>query len=296
MNEDKSILVSVFSRRSMRNPEDFFKRIQLHSTMLSQIAPTKWGWWEPLRKKWELKDLNKFIPNDRNGAADTVSWVRDKEPKMFGHFGVAFKSGVDYLMSTHAKEEIEYASEKIDESHTISYIKQSSILLDCDLAYIHTVSDQEKESRTLESRYGAPCIIDKVLKTSTHTLRHWLPDLPWGTVFGSAYVKMFGLQTLLTAPAYQIEKLSDEVVYIQLSPKLSDMVNDYENVNLVREAVKNHLGRDAFFEVSKAYPLRGPLMPCTPQEAIAFKHPSPIGTVFKVPDFQLIDDEYMQRA
>jgi hypothetical protein len=290
------VTISIFSRRSMKKPDDFIDRLKLHSLMLSEFTPTKWGWWEPLRKKWNEKDFSKFIPNDRNGAADWVFWTRESTPNMSGSFSVAWKSGVDFALNTHSKEEIEYNLNQVDERYFIEYMQQSVIQFDGDIAYIHTVAEEEVASRKLERAYSSAGLNNSTLFTDTHNLRHWLPELPWGTIFGSAYVKMFGIDCLLKAPAYYVEKLSEDAVYIQLSPKLRDMVENYESVNKVREEVKEHLGRDAFFDISEAYPLRGPLMPCPASEYALFKHPAPIGTVFRVPDFQLIDDEYMQRA
>lgn len=130
----------------------------------------------------------------------------------------------------------------------------------------------------------------------TRSLLYWLPALPWAVVFGEAYVRMFGLDRLLSAPAYKIEKLSDDAVYLQLSPNLTDLQTDYEAVHAVREKVQEHLGREAFFDASRAYPLRagagiGELPTDQWIKAIEeFRPPEPGTNGFRVPEFRLIPD------
>ncbi len=285
------VAVEIHSRRTMRNPQDFFARLMLHHEMLSDMRPTKWGWWEPAKHVWDVSELRRFIPNDRGGNADSVVWTRGQKPKAEGNFCIAIKPADPNALRNHASEWIHCELSQFSQEPMIDYIQQSTLQLDGDIAFIHYIAEEEKPIRYLETQWEGCYINITSLSFVTATLRHWLPNLPWAIVFGSAYVRLFGLECLLSAPAYQVKKLSDDAVYIQLSPKITDLIDDYAAVNQVREAVKNHLGRDAFFDVAKAYPLRGPIGEHTAAEALAFKPPSPIGTVFRVPDFQLIEDE-----
>jgi hypothetical protein len=106
---------------------------------------------------------------------------------------------------------------------------------------------------------------------------------------------MFGLDCLLSAPAYKVEKLSDAAVYIQLTPQLTDLESDYEAVHVARLRVQAHLGNDAFFDASRAYPLRGPMGEIPNDQwlkAIAdFRCPPPGTNGFRVPEFRLISDD-----
>lgn len=275
----------------MRRPVDFSARLILHSEMLPFVRPIKWGWWEPVSKMWDISDLQKFIPTDRGGEADTVIWMRGIKPKAEGWFWTSYRPVFPRDLGVHGSESMNFELSQLYVSPMIDYIQQSTLHLDGDIAFIHFVADPEMLFRRQEDKYGRSGI--RRLGFGTHTLRHWLPELPWAVVFGQAYVRMFGLERLLTAPAYVVKKLSDEAVYLQLSPKLTDLVDDYAAVDAVRQAVKDHLGRDAFFDVTKAYPLRGPVNErgiYTPEEILNFKPPPPIGTVFRVPDFRLIED------
>jgi hypothetical protein len=278
----------------MLKPVDFFARLTLHQTILSHLRPSKWGWWEPASNAWDIGNLEALTPKDRNGLADRVIWIRESQPKAEGNFATGSFKAQDPLGS-HGIEWIHCELAQFVEKPMVEYIQQSVLQLDGNLAFIHFVADQEKPAREIEGKFGVGSDL-AALSIYERTIRHWLPELPWATVFGAAYVRMFGLEKLLTAPAYEVIKLSDEAVYIQLSPKLTDLINDYATVNQVREAVKNHIGRDAFFDQEKAYPLNSPLGACTGEELMAFKPAPPMGTVFRVPDFQLIDDGFVQSA
>lgn len=114
----------------------------------------------------------------------------------------------------------------------------------------------------------------------THTLRHWLPDLFWGTVFGPAYVKLFGMDRLLSTPAFAVERLAEDMVYIQLSPSIEDLHTDFFAVQAVRVRAKEHLGNDAFFDPAKAYDWR---------KAERSKN---VPNVFRVPAFEVKRDKF----
>lgn len=110
---------------------------------------------------------------------------------------------------------------------------------------------------------------------STHLLRHWLPDVFWGNVFGPAYVRLFGKKCLLTAPAYSVQELGPETVYVQLTKRIADVIEDREGVQSSRKLFKEHLKSNAFYVSGKGYDWR---------------ERGPGGGVFDVPTFQLIED------
>jgi len=83
-------------------------------------------------------------------------------------------------------------------------------------------------------------------------LRHWLSDIPWRTVFGVAYCRMFGKAHLLATPAHKVEDIGPETVYIQLTPTLQDVVDGFSGVIAARQRAKIHLGLDAFFDPARA--------------------------------------------
>lgn len=292
MNLKKTLAVQVLSRRALLQPADFYKRLMLHHEMLPALEPTHWGWWEPARTPWDVSNLDAFIPDDRGGDADRVIWVRRKKPKAEGNLGVGAWSPQEKKLIGHASEWLHCELETCPVDALVAYIQRSSVELDCDIAFIHHVAEPEKLIREQETRFEGCCITTEYLSMNIHTLKHWLPTLPWGVVFGEAYVRLFGLDKLLTAPAYKVEKLSDTAVYLQLSEKLTDLETDYESVHAVRLQVQAHLGERAFFDEQYAYPLRGPMGTMTAEEYraawAAFKRQEPGTNGFLVPEFRLL--------
>lgn len=83
---------------------------------------------------------------------------------------------------------------------------------------------------------------------TSHDLRRCLPDAYWGTLFGPAYVRHFGKDRILTAPAHLVRDLGDDVVYMQMTPRIEDTVVRPEHLASVRDHVKVHLGARSFFD------------------------------------------------
>ena len=76
-----------------------------------------------------------------------------------------------------------------------------------------------------------------------------LPTLFWITVFGPPYVEMFGKEKLFSAPAFRVEEVQKDQILIQLTERPEDVKRDLPRVLAVRDAVIDHIGRDAFFDV-----------------------------------------------
>jgi len=59
---------------------------------------------------------------------------------------------------------------------------------------------------------------------------------------------LVGRDVMLSSPASVVEELPYGGIYIQLSENINDLQTDYEKVNRVRQAVKDHFGYNLFFE------------------------------------------------
>jgi hypothetical protein len=70
----------------------------------------------------------------------------------------------------------------------------------------------------------------------------------WLQIFGPAYVRLIGLDKILSAPAYKVEQLGPETVSVQLSESLFDLHDRYDEVEIVRKKVKQHLDDNIFFD------------------------------------------------
>ena len=77
-----------------------------------------------------------------------------------------------------------------------------------------------------------------------------MPDLLWGQIFGRAYIEIFGLDKLLSAPAYRVEQLTPDAVYVQLTKSVFDKRDMLAEVHSRKQVVKRHLDENVFFDSS----------------------------------------------
>jgi hypothetical protein len=96
------------------------------------------------------------------------------------------------------------------------------------------------------AQYGSMFVV-------TYSLYRYLPDMPWATLFGREYIDFFGRERILSTPAYHVEELDDDTIYIQLTEKMHDLHDDFDTVMVRREAAKQHLGYDCFYQKELLY-------------------------------------------
>lgn len=82
-----------------------------------------------------------------------------------------------------------------------------------------------------------------------HQLAFGLPTLAWRTYFGPMYIRHFGKERLLTAPAYAMREVHPDVISIQLAESIDAIDTDWERFHATRQAVIAHLGAESFQRV-----------------------------------------------
>ena len=195
----------------------------------------------------------------RQGLLDdgwlNFDWKRSSPPKGWGKFGQQAK-----IKPWHAHHTLYVtASDQRQVEAICGYLNACASRFGVDYAYVDSLAEGYKDYGVIcnAAPYRSEIMIPSV------KLHKNLPDILWFQVFGPPYVRLFGLDKLLTAPAYKVEQLGPEMVSIQLSESLFDMHERYEEVNLVRQRVKVHLDDNIFFNPAK-----------------------PEGHVYRTPDFQ----------
>jgi len=210
--------------------EDFLDQLTIY-------RPSHWGIIEPINLKLTMPEIREFL---RNGSHD-IYWKRKSSPKGWGRFCRRKYPlrGPQFAYSLFAVSADK--SEQVDE--ITNYFWHLSSAFGMEYAFLDSMVDLYKETARANgfAPYGNFGIF-------THELVRSLPDIVWSQIFGPAYVKLFGLNKLLSAPAYKVEQLGAETVYIQLSESLFDMHDRYEEVDAVRQAVKRHLDDNIFFD------------------------------------------------
>jgi len=263
------VVIEILSPFSFRRSDEFLDAVRTFCESLPELSPEKWGWWEPLDRDFDCRDLAQLV--HANGNCETVAWERRKRPKATGSFRVRWRSKSPRVRDTHAKVTCTVELGQVNQDSLVAYLKRSSLRTEADFAFFDALSEPYKDF-AFESK-SAP--YRNFFIVTTHLLRHWLPDVFWGTVFGPAYVRLFGKERLLTAPAYVVEELGPEMVYIQLTEQIEDTVNDYEKIQSSRQLFKNHLQSNAFFKTGQGYDIL---------------QKGPVGDVFAVPDFELREE------
>lgn len=272
MKLKQTVSTQIHSRLTMHDPKDHLAWLKLHFKMLPNMTPYKWDYFEPIKKlydanndwqelyQWESMDFTFHWKRLKKTRA--WGWLNTAEPKRWWH------------LDTHASESIDSELTQTNFEELIAYVRASSVQFKADLAFIDHWHDEYRKVNSWDSLV-------------THQMRHWLDDVYWVTVFGDAYVRLFGMEKLLSTPAYKVEKLNDETVFIQLTENLTDSSENFEAFQKIRKAVKDHLDPDAFYQKEKAYEIpshHDPDFELVEQ-----------GDVFNVPLFDLIPDEYMDR-
>lgn len=219
--------------------ESFMALVEHFIETLPEYAPERWNIVEPINKPFDLVLLRELMPLP--GYNYDFLWKRISKPKGWGWF---FKRKVTSKYISHAGHSMSLKGQMAGIPKLTSYLKSASIRFDMDYAFCDSMVESyrvfSREARSGDSFYcGFP-------------LNRWLPDLRWAQVFGPAYVRLFGLEKLLSAPAYKVEQLGPETVYLQLSESLFDMLDHYEAVDAERQKVKAHLDDNIFFDPKKS--------------------------------------------
>ncbi|CAJ4653484.1 Uncharacterised protein [Burkholderia pseudomallei] len=264
------VTLNVLSPMSLRRPSDFLNAVRTHCDLLPELLPEKWGWWEPLDRSFNLNDVERLIAS--GGECDTVYWERKQRPKAFGQFGVRWISKSPRVRDTHSHIDFTTELNTVPQEDLVNYIKAASVRTRAHFAMLDGLVEPYRDF-SIES---ASAQSGQFFFVATHVLRHWLPDVFWGTVFGGPYVELFGKDKLLSAPAAVVEEIADDMVYIQLTDNLTASLNDPGGLLESRAKFKTYLGVDAFFERGRGYDRaeRGP-----------------IGDIFSAPTFHLdVDD------
>lgn len=236
--------VDILSPYSMFQVDDMLRRIRWHCELLPELVPEKWNWIDPVNKHFDLTQLETSIFPDGRFFVDYFYWKRTKKPGATGDFGIRWESGVRNVFDIHANTTLSVNANQIDQNRLVAYVQETSRLVEADLALIEIYTPEY--SATIRYSGAADSL-------ATHVLRHWLPDVYWGTVFGPAYVRLFGKERLLSAPVFRVDDLGAERVYLQLTASVHDTYQSFDAVQAARARVKAHLGAGAFFDSNGGY-------------------------------------------
>ena len=262
--------LNIKSQKSLNISKDHLDVVKLHCEMLPEYIPSKFTWMERMTEIFNPNDLSNLVFS--NGNVDNVWWKRIEKPKASGRWmrsGIRLGNPSSY---THSDIGLN-VGDTLYQNKLVDYLKQASVQSVADIGFIDSVADNYKQI-AIQSEY-APYGGDLLL--STKLLRNWLPEMPWAVVFGPAYIRMFGIEKALNVPAYKVEKIGEEMVFIQLTSRMEDIHEQYNLVMQARAVAKKYLGEECFFKSELAYNFNA--------------QPDKAGKVFKVPMFEMLIDK-----
>jgi hypothetical protein len=225
---------------SLQSLEHFYDVIRHFVQYSPTYRPTHWGPFEPMNTKLDLDDIKERLASTGDNY---FGWARKAPPKGTGNIK---KRTYPLKGPQHARHTISStgrSDENVDE--LLQYLQDAACRYGAEYVFCDTLA---KPYVPLAQKNGfAP---HGYMGIYTHELVKRLPDVAWFQIFGPPYIKLFGMEKIMTAPAFKVQQLGPEMVYLQLTESLFDMHERYEEVDAVRQQVKKHLDDNIFFDAS----------------------------------------------
>lgn len=160
-----------------------------------------------------------------------VSWERSK-PGVSGT--AALGRATQHTAIRHTFDE-----DLADGKACRAFLTEMAVRLKVALAYFHLVPAGGRFANRHDKMLGGATPLN---------IQDNLPGVPWAIWYGPPYVELFGKKTLLTAPVHETTAIQPDVVYCQLTADFSDVAEKPELVSARQAAVRDYLGRDAFYD------------------------------------------------
>ncbi|HJV72859.1 MAG TPA: hypothetical protein VJ654_01440 [Noviherbaspirillum sp.] len=255
LKQIKQATLKIFVDGTRNTTNTFMPLVEGFVEGMPEWRPEVWDITEPFKRPFSIQNVKETI-SSWPGAQFNFDWKRKSKPKAWGTFSRLYWGGGS---PRHAFIAMYADIPRGYDQLVVGYLRHAATEFASPYCYFDALVDQYKEV-SIQNGVGEMSITGR-------TLQKCLPNIFWSQVFGSPYVRLFGLEKLLSAPAYKVEQLGPETVYIQLSESLFDMHERYEAVDAIRQQVKTHLDDNIFFKTG-----------------------NPEGHVYRTPDFQFPPD------
>jgi hypothetical protein len=197
------------------------------------LTPMRFGHSQPLKQKY-LADSAGALASEIDHHI--VMWKSPKSLVQLGRYVAGY---------TYGSMEADFAIDTFESNELAPFVLDAAAVLQPVLAVVHLLnehdhaSDVAKGVRVDAADEPAFCMYQKALSAG-------LPDFYWAMVFGKPYCEMFGVDRLLTTPAYAVKRLAEDLVYVQLTSDVGDCIHNHAAVAQARRLAKKHLGLEAF--------------------------------------------------
>ncbi len=234
------IAINIVSPRDLVDKQEGRAIFELLGRTAPNLVPDRYNLVEPINKPFTLDNLDAIMEEWDRGFL----WKR-KKPKSNGSAWLAISNRPVHSWITFG---IDQYIKEIEP--TVAAFRELCAHVEADFASLQLVTERDVERGKANGTFS----FNNVQHTSyshfvfTFQLQKNIPDLYWGTVLGRPYVELFGRDRILSAPAAIVEELAENIFYLQLTDDIRDLETRFDEVEAVRQAIKEHLGSDAFFD------------------------------------------------
>lgn len=242
----KNLTVDIFTANPLWEPSSGRRLLALLEAHASAAMPGPWGRDEPFRHRWADdqaeqafqvgQDLVSFRSAQKHAADLDVFSPRGRR-KTRGHVHMT----ADDLV--------------VDPGGVVAFVKAASQAFGADYAHVHLLAEADTTRRPRhETGYvgWSDTAGEYQLMVIEQELRQCMIELWWGTVFGPEYVRLVGAEVIESAPAYRVERLGEEMFWVQLTEDVRDNLVHHVQLTEVRARVKHHLGDDLFWSPERS--------------------------------------------
>ena len=236
----KELQINILIPEKLVSKESGRRVLDLLNSVYPDFSPERYGSHEPLREVYDPAHPEKALEI----WGKSFLWKR-KHPRVEGSIWLAWGPRL-----THTWLTLSVDAEKANSYKVVDFVQQTSAAFNSDFAFIHILTEDDIKKGTLNGTVFClnPAKKRYSLTVTTKELFQYLPDIYWATVLGLPYVQHFGREKLLSTPAFIVQELSNGSVYLQISENPLDLETHPTNLNLVRQAIKEHLNQDSFFD------------------------------------------------
>jgi hypothetical protein len=219
----KTYIIKALTRSvDAEEPSVFYSLLKKH---IPKTCPKRFHKYE--NKHYPLND--EYLP--QFWWMGTVFWGT-KKPGIYGH---------TFLGTAHEDTGIfhSFDADLASDAETTRFLIELSRALRSDYALVRVRDDDPKNTRPSDQMLGAA--LERQVELS-------LPGVPWAVCYGKPYVDLFGRDALLSLPIHKTAEIGPDLIYCQLTERLTDCVENPALIDEKREEVYRRLGRDAFFD------------------------------------------------
>lgn len=216
---------------------------ELLDQYLPELAPRRWGPWEPCRERYEDGGAERIVAHPDWGRHTMLWRGRGKgvegsvTPRTFDFdlLGAVNISGVPLDTDVEA---------------LVQLFIVMSVEFEAEFGALHVLSAADRE-RGFAGGYVARETRDRpdsdFLLITPRTLTKFVPDLFWCTALGPLYVELFGRSALQELDACEARFVKDDLFFMRLSDDPIWVVQNPEQLEAKRSCLKRDLRPDAFF-------------------------------------------------